>query len=40
MEPKVLEGPSDESEIPRDSPVKLLLEACNTFRDNAALVRE
>jgi hypothetical protein len=40
MEPKVLEGPPDESGIPRESPVKLLLEACNIYRDNTALVRE
>jgi hypothetical protein len=36
----VLEGPPDESGIPRESPVKLLLEACNTYPDNTALVRE
>jgi hypothetical protein len=40
MEPKVLEGPPDESGIPRESPVKLLLEACNTYRDITALVRK
>ncbi|KAH0813795.1 hypothetical protein GEV33_008996 [Tenebrio molitor] len=38
MEPKVLEGPPDESGIPRESPVKLLLEACNTYPDNTALI--
>jgi hypothetical protein len=40
MEPKVLEGPPDESGVPRESPAKLLLEACNTYPDNTALVRE
>jgi acyl-CoA synthetase (AMP-forming)/AMP-acid ligase II len=39
MEPKVvLEGPPDESGIPLESPVKLLLQACNTYHDNTALI--
>ncbi|KAJ3616305.1 hypothetical protein MTP99_004834 [Tenebrio molitor] len=38
MEPKVLEGPPDESGVPRESPAKLLLEACNTYPDNTALI--
>ncbi|XP_068902151.1 luciferin 4-monooxygenase-like [Tenebrio molitor] len=38
MELKVLEGPPDQSRLPRESPAKLLLRACNTHHDNTALI--
>ncbi|KAJ3618838.1 hypothetical protein MTP99_005646 [Tenebrio molitor] len=38
MEPKVLQGPSDNSKVPRKSLGQLLLQVCNTHRNNTAVI--